>query len=175
MPRSFRPARPLAQLALLLVIGSASAALAGACGDGATSVTPTEDGGEESGSVQRADCPTAEPTNGSLCLLPEGTTCDFGQCGTRLAQCFRGAWRLAGNAPPSPPCPADPPTENVKCPACWPKMVSCTYGSTNCSAPDASTNTAIASCPNGTWLLDIRPCRDGGGADVQRDGEPDAD
>ncbi len=163
------------QLALVLVLGSAAAMLAGACGDGSSTTTTTPDGGEESGSVQRAECPPTAPPSGSPCLLPEGTTCDFGTCGTRLGRCTRGAWALAGNPPPKPLCPADPPTESVKCPACWPATASCTYGSTNCSAADASVNTAVASCPTGSWVLDIRPCRDGGGADVQRDGEPDAD
>ena len=174
-PRWLRPSRPIAQLALVLVIGSATAALAGACGEGAMTITPTEDGGEESGSLQRADCPAAEPANGSLCLLPEGTTCDFGQCGPLLARCSQGVWTRAGNPTAGPKCPDKSPTEGVKCPACWPVTLSCPYGSTDCSLPDASPNKAVASCPAGTWVLDYQPCRDGGGADVQRDGGPDAD
>ena len=161
--------------AVVGVVAAGSASLAGACGDGSAAVTPETDGGEESGSGQRAECPTVEPADRSLCLLPEGTTCNFGQCGTKLAQCSRGAWIIAGNAPPSPPCPVDPPTTDVACPACWPPAVSCTYGSSDCSLADASVNTAIASCPHGTWVLDIRPCRDGGGPDVQGDAEAGAD
>lgn len=171
-------ARQLRAAFLAAIVGTVAAlaaSLEAACGDSATSVTNAADGGEESGSVQRPDCPTAEPPNGSLCQLPEGTTCDFGQCGTRLGRCKRGAWIFGGNGPPSPPCPVDPPNTDLPCPPCWPAAVSCTYGSTNCSAADASVNTAIASCPRGTWVLDIRACRDGGGPDVQGDGGPDAD
>lgn len=171
--------RPLpritAQIAMALVVGSAVVTLAGACADDSESTTAESDGGDEGTSLSRAECPTAAPSNGSLCTLPEGTTCDFGLCGTRLARCTRGAWQVGSNLPPSPPCPTDPPTPEVTCPACWPAQISCTYGSTDCSAEDASLRTAIASCPAGRWVVDIRPCRDGGGADVQGDGEPDAD
>ncbi|MEA2749506.1 MAG: hypothetical protein QOI41_3649 [Myxococcales bacterium] len=161
--------------AALGTVAALAASLEAACGDSSASATGGPDGGEESSTVPRAVCPTAEPSNGGLCLLPEGTTCDFGQCGTRLARCTQGAWVFGGNGAPSPPCPVDPPNPDVQCPACWPAAVSCTYGSSNCSAADASVNTAIASCPHGTWVLDIRPCRDGGGPDVQGDGGPDAD
>ena len=170
-----RPLRAAFLAATISTAAVAAAAVAGACGDGSAAVTAGSDGGEETGSVQRAECPTAEPANGSLCLLPEGTTCDFGQCGTRLARCMQGAWKLGGNGAPSPPCPVDPPNTDLQCPACWPAAVSCTYGSSDCSAADASVNTAIASCPRGTWVLDIRPCRDGGGPDVQGDAGADAD
>jgi len=161
--------------AVIGVVAAGSAALAGACGDSSATTTQEADGGEESGSGQSAQCPTVEPDGGDLCLLPEGTTCNFGQCGTRLAQCSRGAWIIAGNAMPNPPCPANPPTADVACPACWRTESSCTYGSSDCSMADASVNTAIASCPHGTWVLDIRPCRDGGGPDVQGDAEAGAD
>lgn len=160
---------------MLAVVAAGSATLAGACGDGSAGVTAGPDSGEESGSVQRAECPTVEPDDKSQCLLPEGTTCNFGQCGTRLAQCTRGAWIFGSNAKPRPPCPVAPPTPDVACPACWPVTTSCTYGSSDCSQADASVNTAIASCPHGTWVLDIRPCRDGGGPDVQGDAEAGAD
>lgn len=163
------------QIALILVLGSGAIAAAGACADDLESTPPEADGGGETGSVSSDDCPGAIPTNGAVCLLPEGTTCDFGQCGTRLARCTRGAWQVGGNPDASPPCPTDPPSADGGCPACWPSNLACTYGSTNCSAEDASINTAIATCPSGTWVLDIRPCRDGGGPDVQGDGEPDAD
>ncbi len=161
--------------ASLGTIAVGSATLAGACGDSSASVSPGADGGEESGSVQKAECPTAEPDDGSLCLLPEGTTCNFGLCGTRLATCRQGAWILGGNAAPRPVCPADPPAVDLQCPPCWRASDSCTYGSSDCSSADASVNTAIASCPHGTWVLDIRPCRDGGGPDVQGDAGADAD
>lgn len=166
---------PLAQLAAALVLGSASAAVAGACVDTSLTVADAPDSGDGNSSLQRADCPKKEPQNGSLCLLPEGTTCDFGLCGTRLARCTRGAWSAGANAPPSPACPKDPPNKDVPCPDCWPPLVSCTYGSKDCSLTDASINTTITSCPNGKWVVDIRPCRDGGEPDVQRDGGPDAD
>ena len=159
---------------MALVVGSGAATLASACGSDASTLTPTQDGGGGDGALPRSDCPKAEPADGTLCLLPEGTTCDFGLCGTRLARCSQGAWRVGGNAAPSPACPKDPPN-NTPCPACWPRAISCPYGSTDCSAADASVNAAIASCPNGTWILEVRPCRDGGGPDVQGDGGPDAD
>jgi hypothetical protein len=169
----------MAALAAALVGAAAAAALAGACTSGSGTTPVDSDAGAETGSVQTAECPTLEPTNGSVCILPEGTTCEFGQCGSRLARCTRSAWNVGTNAAPSPPCPADPPSGDSKCPACWPPQVSCTYGSSDCSAADASVNTAIASCPNGTWILDIRPCRDGGiddsGPDVQGDAGTDAD
>lgn len=161
--------------ATLGTVAIGAATLAGACGDSSASVNPGSDGGDEGGSVQRAECPTAEPADHSLCLLPEGTTCNFGQCGTILARCTQGAWIMGGNAKPRPLCPADPPNPDLQCPACWPAGGICTYGSTDCSAADASVNTAVASCPQGTWVLDIRPCRDGGGPDVQGDAEADAD
>ena len=45
----------------------------------------------------------------------------------------------------------------------------CSYGT--CDGPDASSNTAVASCPGGTWTLVVRPCgaTSDSGADVQRD------
>ena len=174
-PRSRPLLRTLAQLALALVLGVGLATAAGACGDDATVIPPEADSSDEASSVSRDDCPTTAPVNGSVCLLPEGTTCDFGLCGTRLARCTQGAWQTGSNARPSPPCPEDPPSADIACPACWPVSVSCTYGSTNCAAKDASLNTATASCPSGKWILDIRPCRDGGGPDVQGDGGPEAD
>jgi hypothetical protein len=176
VPRASRVRRLRAAFlaATLGTVAIGAASLAGACGDGSTSATPGPDSGEETGSVQRAECPAVEPPDRSLCLLPQGTTCNFGQCGTRLARCMQGAWILGGNAAPSPPCP-DVPPNTEPCPACWPATLSCTYGSSDCSAADASVNTAIASCPHGTWVLDIRPCRDGGGPDVQGDAEAGAD
>ena len=165
----------LGRLAAALVLAAGSAAVAAACSEDLEQVPPPPDGGEDSGTVGLSECPKVEPSNRAACLLPEGTTCEFGQCGTRLARCTRGAWMVASNPPPRPPCPEAPPNTDVPCPACWPREISCTYGSSDCSQADASLNTAIASCPQGSWVLDIRPCRDGGGPDVQRDGGPDED
>ena len=156
------------------MLGSAAAALAAACGAASETTAATPEGGAEGGQVVVATCPAAQPTNGSPCLLPEGTTCDFGLCGTRLAQCLRGAWRLAPNEPPAPACPDPAPNPGVSCPPCWPAAVSCAYGSTNCSLADASDNTTVASCPAGGWVVEFRPCRDAG-PDVQGDGGRDAD
>lgn len=173
------------RIAALLAFGCLAGALAGvtgalvsACADDSEVTAVATEGGEGGGPVSTVDCPMAEPPGGSECPLPEGTTCDFGRCGTRLARCTQGRWMVGANVPPSPPCPEAPPNPAVSCPACWPAAISCTYGSSDCSAADASVNTAIASCPNGTWVVDIRPCRDGGGReggpDVQGDGGPDA-
>jgi hypothetical protein len=53
--------------------------------------------------------------------------------------------------------------------------MSCRYGSADCSAEDASVNTGIAFCRDEKWVFDVRPCRDGGGPDVQGDAEAGAD
>ncbi|HSO34694.1 MAG TPA: hypothetical protein VLT33_19300, partial [Labilithrix sp.] len=132
------------------------------------------DGAAEDGQALDGGCPTERPTTGSACLLPEGTTCDFGLCGTRLAQCSRGAWIVASNDPPRPPCPEIAPNMDTPCPACWSADVTCSYGSNDCSLPDASDNTTVAACPDGGWVVEFRPCRDAG-PDVQGDGGPDAD
>jgi hypothetical protein len=167
-------ARALARIAAALVIGLSAATIAAACGEGnQDAATPAEDGMED-GAVIVAACPKTQPPAGSECRLPEGTTCDFGLCGTRLAQCSRGVWVAASNGPPRPPCPVVPPNEGIACPPCWSPEVSCTYGSTDCSLPDASDNRTIAACPEGAWVVEFRPCRDAG-PDVQRDGRPDAD
>src|SRR5438552_2003058 len=83
----------------LLTVGCAAAWLGGACNSDSFTVAPPPDGGRDEGSVGIPDCPKVQPPNGSECLLPEGTTCDFGQCGTKLATCTRGAWKSAANAP----------------------------------------------------------------------------
>jgi hypothetical protein len=168
-------ARRLAWLASASVVVAASVALGGACTTTSVDVSTEAGSGEDGAALDLATCPKTAPAGGSLCLLPEGTTCDFGSCGITIARCSQGAWRFASNAPPSPSCPEAPPNPDVACPACWPAAITCPYGSADCSAADASANTAVASCPHGTWVLDIRPCRDGGGADVQGDGGPDAD
>jgi hypothetical protein len=167
--------RVLGSLAAALLVVAAAVALGGACTTMSVDVSTEAGSGDDSAALDRASCPKAAPTGGALCLLPEGTTCDFGGCGITIARCSQGAWRYASNTPPTPPCPEAPPNPDVACPACWPAAVTCPYGSTNCSAADASANTAVASCPHGTWVLDIRPCRDGGGSDVQGDGGLDAD
>lgn len=160
----------------MLVLGTGAVGLVGACDGDATDTPGGDDGGAETGSVDPGACPEEAPAPNSLCILPEGTTCDFGRCGTLLARCTLGVWRFGGNPPPQPPCPDPPPNEGVACPACWPVTLSCIYGSTDCSAEDASVNTTIATCPEGrTWVVETRPCRDGGGPDVQGDAEPDAD
>jgi hypothetical protein len=161
----------LPQVALVLVFSSA---LASACTDDPNLDTDAPDGGVDSGGVDRAQCPTASPQPGELCLLPEGTTCAFGLCGA-LARCTRSAWTYGENPPPRPPCPDTPPDPETSCPPCWPEKATCTYGSLDCTAPDASDNTAVASCEEGTWSIAFAPCRDGGGPDVQGDAGPDAD
>jgi len=165
-------------VSVALVAMCGAAALAGACADDVDVVPTTGDAGADGGTVDRATCPplATPPADGTSCLLPEGTTCDFGECGRRLAQCTRGVWRYGANATSKPPCPADPPAEDTACPPCWPEELACTYGSTNCASEDASLNTAIASCPRarGTWQVVIRPCRDGG-PDVQGDADAAAD
>jgi hypothetical protein len=167
-------ARALAPIAVALALGSLLAAVAAACGaDTEDPATLPERGAEDSGIIV-ATCPKARPANGTECLLPEGTTCDFGQCGTLLAQCSRGLWVLASNDPPRPPCPDVAPNPGIACPPCWAPAVSCPYGSTDCSLPDASDNKTIATCPDGGWVVEFRPCRDAG-PDVQGDGGPDAD
>jgi hypothetical protein len=63
--------------------------------------------------------------------------------------------------------------------------VECTYGSTDCTAPDASANTTVASCVDAgagqaaRWSLRTFACAPGDagidGADVQRDADAEAD
>jgi hypothetical protein len=155
-------------LALPLVV----LVLAGACSDEPGVTVPSADASTGGGNVAEGVCPTIAPEPGEACLLPEGTTCAFGACGTPIAECRRGVWRYGGNPPPNPPCPApEPPPSESACPPCWPAAVTCSYGT--CTGPDASTNLAVASCPNGTWLLEFTPCAEAG-ADVQEDGGPDA-
>ncbi len=160
--------------AALGVTAAAVMALIGACTTATTTDTPSSDAGEGDSAVATAVCPAAAPDAGTRCTLPEGTTCDFGSCGTRLAQCTGGTWRFGKNPPPRPPCPSQPPDIEAPCPECWPAEVTCIYGSVDCSAADASVNTSVASCVNRKWTLDVRPCRDAG-ADVQGDSAPDAD
>ncbi len=153
----------------------------GACGDDPAGMSATNDAGNPSAVLEESLCPDAAPEGGEGCVVPEGTTCAFGACGSSVAQCAAGAWRYAGNPPPRPPCPTDFPASESACPPCWPAGVTCVYGSRDCDAPDASEKFTIASCPSGRWTLDSFPCAsltDGGkdaGADVQGDADADAD
>ncbi|MBS2017850.1 MAG: hypothetical protein JST00_33540 [Deltaproteobacteria bacterium] len=150
---------------------SAAVALAGACTDDVDAAPSADAGDDGADAADRAQCPREPPPNGSDCTLPEGTTCGFGQC-TPIVQCTRGVWRWGTEFSAKPPCPELPPDDQSPCPRCWPRAISCTYGSRDCSLPDASDTTSIATCVGaGVWSLDVRPCRDGGGPDVQRDGE----
>lgn len=163
-----------ARVALAGVLAVGGAAAIGACSTETTTDTPGTDAGIDDSAVATAICPATAPAAGSRCTLPEGTTCDFGSCGTRLAQCSGGTWRFGSNPPPRPACPEQPPDIEAPCPECWPAEATCVYGSQDCSAADASLNTSVASCVNRKWTLEVRPCRDAG-ADVQRDAGPDAD
>jgi len=134
----------------------------------------TPDSGVDDSALATAICPTIAPADRSGCTLPEGTTCDFGQCGTVLAQCIGGLWRFGTNAPPRPQCPTLTPETESDCPECWPEDVTCLYGSQDCSLPDASLNTSVAACVKKKWTLEVRPCRDAG-PDVQGDAGLDGD
>jgi hypothetical protein len=172
--------------AMLLLFSGAAAAIVGACGDPTLPSADEPDSGTATGAVGEGICPSVAPLGGEACLLPEGTTCAFSACGTEIAQCSRGVWRYSGNTPPRPPCPnPEPPAPSSACPPCWPKDVTCRYGS-DCSGPNPSANWSVASCPNGRWTLEYYACALAdakapvpaivdAGADVQRDAEPDAD
>jgi hypothetical protein len=151
-------------------------AASAACNTDGFDVTGDGDGGVGTGSVEKASCPKTEPANGTECSMPEGTTCDFGRCGSRIARCSAGTWRFGTNVPPKPPCPEAPPENDAPCPQCWPPNASCTYFAERCSDPDAAAgqNTALASCPLGKWSVTILPCRDAG-ADVQGDADAGSD
>ena len=157
--------------ALLVVVAGAGLN----CGGSNVGDLVVVDGGSTPNSLDRAECPDAAPVDGAECELPQGSTCIFGFCPVRVAQCTRGIWHWGQNALPLPVCPAAPPESASNCPPCWPALVTCTYGSTDCSAADASVNTAVASCADGKWAIDIRPCRGNAGADIQGDAEPSAD
>ncbi|MBX3225353.1 MAG: hypothetical protein KF795_32915 [Labilithrix sp.] len=162
--------------ALLMMI----ATIASACGADLDADPATPDSGGAPGALGDSVCPDAAPGAGESCVLPEGTTCAFGACGSAIAQCSLGAWRYSGNPPPR--CPKDFPVSESACPPCWPDALECTYGSSDCSAPDASAMTTVASCVDGgpdvplRWALRSFPCAIAdAGADVQHDAEPDAD
>ena len=149
----------------------------GACSSDPATDTPQADAGVDDSALATAVCPKQAVDAGAKCQLPEGTTCDFSGCGTAIAQCKQGIWVFANNGSSLPPCPAQPPDIESACPVCWPAGATCVYGSTDCSSPDASLNTSVASCENQKWTLEIRPCRDAGeaGPDVQGDAAEDGD
>jgi hypothetical protein len=169
--RRTTPLRTRRAAAALLAVVAASAALGSGCSDDQAPAPADPDTGVEAALVVAGICPDAAPEAGEGCALPEGTTCAFGACATPIAACTRGAWRYATNPPPAASCAPEPPPAESACPPCWPAAVTCGYGT--CSGPDASTNTAVAACPAGSWTLVVTPCD--GGANVQGDAGGDAD
>lgn len=165
-------------VALAIAAALAGIAAFASCSTDDTSAPAADAGPDDALDAARAACPKEEPGSGAACDLPEGTTCDFGACGTRLTVCSGGAWRRAGNPPPTPPCPDAPPTSDAGCPPCWPVAKTCTYYSAACLDPDAAgpLNAAVASCPSGIWSVDIQSCPPPeAGADVQGDSGLDGD
>ncbi|HVJ91228.1 MAG TPA: hypothetical protein VM580_15600 [Labilithrix sp.] len=170
------------RLSALAAALSLLGAIAAACDDDVIGAGVHPDAGEPEGSLGDSICPAEAPTEGERCSLPEGTTCAFGACGSPIATCFLGAWRYSKNPQSRPLCPRSFPASESACPPCWPAGVECTYGSSDCSAPDASANTTVASCVDAgmnhpqRWVLRSFPCAKlDAGADVQRDSEADAD
>jgi hypothetical protein len=163
---------------MLLLAIAGVVAIAGACGADATVKADSTDSGTTTGAVGDGICPAAPPALGDGCLLPEGTTCSFGECGSSIAQCLGGLWRYSGNPAPQPVCPdPEPPASDTACPPCWPATGICRYGSDDCSSPDASANRTVATCPSGVWRLQYTPCAlpVDAGPDVQGDAGADAD
>jgi hypothetical protein len=162
----------------LALLGFSGAATAIAACDATKDASPAAgDAGGDGTVAPKTSCPKDEPVDQSACDLPEGTTCDFGTCGTNLSRCTLGTWVHSGNPPPSPPCPSTPPAADSGCPACWPASKTCVYEPAVCLAGDASPqNTAVAGCVKEIWSLDFRPCvpKDAG-ADVQGDADADGD
>lgn len=180
-PYSPKPTGMLRSNAVRKVFALSAAAgliamIVAACTDESTNVDGTPDSGIDPTTIGTGVCPIVPPRINTTCLLPEGTTCAFA-CGSSIVVCQSGNWRLAGNPPPRPPCPDPAPAADTPCPACWPSAVTCRYGSEDCTAPDASTNRAIASCPDGKWRISFSPCADAGdaGSNVQGDADADAD
>jgi hypothetical protein len=175
-------ARPFKVLGMTLFV---VATIAVACTDEVPAEKPRSDAGGTPATLGDSVCPNLAPTPGERCLLPEGTTCAFGACGSSIAQCTLGAWRYSGNPDSgnlaSQPCPKDFPASESACPPCWPSGLECTYGSSDCSAADASANRTVASCVADPgeplrWSLRSFPCGImDAGADVQGDAAPDAD
>jgi hypothetical protein len=137
-----------------------------ACGDDVVAPPAAPDSGTDDSAVATAICPNIAPTESEKCTLPEGTTCDFGQCGTVLARCTGGVWRFGSNRAPNPTCPQQAPEPESICPACWPEDKPCTYGGTDCPS--------VATCMTGRWTLEVPACRDAG-PDVQGDAALDGD
>lgn len=171
-------------------------AVATSCDDAPPAPAPTPDAGAQGGQLAEGVCPDAAPEAGEGCVVPEGTTCSFGACGTAIAQCTRGRWRFGGNPPPSEDaeaiCPTDFPASESACPPCFPANVACAYGT--CDGPDATATVSRASCDAGRWsisiaetcpvVVDAGPGADAkvdgkapsdAGADVQRDADADVD
>lgn len=124
---------------------------------------------------QATTCPSVDPGDGGACSLPEGTTCSFESCGSRIAQCRMGFWVFGSNPPPKPQCPELAPAQGGSCSQCWPEGVVCPYVPTSCEPNDGSVpNNTVASCLDASWTLSFLPCRDAG-ADVQGDAKTDAD
>ncbi len=140
--------------------------------DDELSLRSSEEGGTP-GTPTKAVCPTNEPDSGTPCLLPEGTTCRWGSCGTSAAKCTQGKWKLGANTA-TLPCPDLPPTPDVPCPACWPETATCAYQGSSCPGDDAGGKVAIASCPQGVWIVDI-PARRDAGVDGAADADADVD
>jgi hypothetical protein len=169
---------PLRRLSRIAVALTFAAGVAAACDVTAKDATLDGDGGIDGGTLDKATCPADEPSAELVCTVPQGTTCAFGTCGTRIARCERGRWAFALNPPPRPPCPMAPPAEGDPCPVCWPGG-NCTYFAESCVSGDAGDGgavpkTAVAACRDSRWALAFFPCLDSG-ADVQGDGGPDAD
>lgn len=153
------------------------------CTDDSPKVAESSDSGAEAAVVAAGQCPSNAPVAGDGCAFPEGTTCSFGTCNAVIAECTKGVWRFGTNVGTAPSCPSDFPQTGAACPTCFPADLSCNYGSTDCSLPDASTNRSVASCPKGVWEIETFPCSDASsigapqdaGADVQGDAGPDVD
>ncbi len=177
---TFRRKRSLFAAALIAV---ALAAIAAGCTEDPLAESPRSEAGAPPAVLGDSVCPVVAPDAGEGCLLPEGTTCAFGACGSQIAECTLGAWRFSGNKQVEPPCPTDFPASQSVCPPCWPATKECTYGSRDCSAEDASANRTVASCVDGgagqpaRWALRTLPCAkpSDAGADVQGDADADAD
>lgn len=175
--------RRLAVTAVIPVIAMAVVT----CGDDGAAPPPGKDSGAQQGQISAGVCPLpdAAPEAGEGCLVPEGTTCSFGNCDNSFfAQCTRGRWKLGSNPAPPPTCPLEIPASEFPCPSCFPETLSCLYGT--CDGADATANVSSASCDAGRWqILTVQACprpdggTDGGpkdaGADVQRDADADVD
>jgi hypothetical protein len=142
---------------------------------------PAEAGVEGESGIDKVDCPLQEdpPERNSPCDLPEGTTCNLGACGTKVAVCTHGQWLYGANPAPNPPCPTPtPPAPDTVCPECWPQGKVCTYYPSSCFSADASTEqrVSVASCVDSKWSFTYSACPiSDGGADVQGDAGADGD